>query len=122
MSGAPVIRDSDGAVAGVVSGRYNSADGWLAGTVWVARTEDLAVLLDGIADVTMKQPPLAGPVDLLLTVTGDRVRLTGPGIDVAADHGGVRAGLAEAVNETRRSRARVGLPVRAQARDPGARR
>ena len=41
MSGAPVIRDSDGAVAGVVSGRYNSADGWLAGTVWVARTEDL---------------------------------------------------------------------------------
>ena len=69
MSGAPVVRDSDGAVAGVVSGRYNSADGWLAGTVWVARTEDLAVLLDGIAEVTMRQPPLAGPVDLLLTVT-----------------------------------------------------
>ena len=55
MSGAPVIRDSDGAVAGVVSGRYNSADGWLAGTVWVARTEDLAVLLNGIAEVTMRQ-------------------------------------------------------------------
>ena len=81
MSGAPVIRDSDGAVAGVVSGRYNSTDGWLAGTVWVARTEDLAVLLNGIADVTMQQAPLAGPVDLLLTVTADRVRLTGPGID-----------------------------------------
>ena len=63
MSGAPVIRDSDGAVAGVVSGRYNSPDGWLAGTVWVARTEDLAVLLDGIAGVTMGQPPLAGPAD-----------------------------------------------------------
>ena len=119
MSGAPVIRDSDGAVAGVVSGRYNSADGWLAGTVWVARTEDLAVLLDGIAEVTMQQAPLAGPVDLLLTVTADQVRLTGPGIDVAADHGGVRPGLAEAVNETRRSRARVSLPVRSQARDPG---
>jgi hypothetical protein len=29
MSGAPVIRDSDAAVAGVVSGRYNSADDWL---------------------------------------------------------------------------------------------
>ena len=77
MSGAPVIRDSDGAVAGVVSGRYNSTDGWLAGTVWVARTEDLAALLDGIAEVTMMQPPLAGPVDLLLAVTEDRVRLTG---------------------------------------------
>ena len=55
----------------------------------------------------MRQAPLAGPVDLLLTVTADRVRLTGPGIDVAADHGGVRPGLAEAVNETRRARARV---------------
>jgi len=55
MSGGPVICDGDGAVAGVVSGRYNSADGWLAGTVWVARTEDLAVLLDGIAEVTMRQ-------------------------------------------------------------------
>ena len=115
MSGAPVIRDDDGAVAGVVSGRYHSADGWLAGTVWVVRTEDLAVLLDGIAEVTMRQPPLAGPVDLLLAVTGDRVRLTGPGIEVAADHGGVRSGLAEAVNETRRSRAQISLPVRGAA-------
>ena len=115
MSGAPVIRDDDGAVAGVISGRYNSADGWLTGTVWVARTEDLAVLLDGIADVTIKQAPLAGPVDLLLMVTADRVRLTGPGIDVAADHGGVRSGLADAINEARRTRAQVGLPVRSPA-------
>ena len=114
MSGGPVIRDSDGAVAGVVSGRYNSADGWLAATVWVARTEDLAVLLDGIAAVTMRQPPLAGPVDLLLTVTADRVQLTGPGIEVAAGHGGVRPGLAEAVNETRRSRDQVRPLVRSQ--------
>jgi len=115
MSGAPVIRDDDDAVAGVVSGRYNSTDGWLEGTVWVARTEDLAVLLDGIAEIPMKQPPLAGPVDLLLTVTNDRVRLTGPGIEVAAAHGGVRSGLAEAVNETRRSRAQISLPVRGPA-------
>jgi tetratricopeptide (TPR) repeat protein len=115
MSGAPVIRDSDGAVAGVVSGRYNSADGWLAGTVWVARTEDLAALLHGLTEVTMQQVHYAGPVDLLLLVTGDRMRLTGPGIDLSAAHGGVRAGLAEAVNEARRDRARVSLPVRAQA-------
>jgi hypothetical protein len=115
MSGAPVIRDSDGAVAGVVSGRYNSADGWLAGTVWVARTEDLAALLHDLTDVTMQQVPSAGSVDLLLLVTGDRVRLTGPGVDAAAAHSGVRSGLAEAVNEARRDRARVSLPVRAQA-------
>ncbi len=115
MSGAPVVRDTDGAVVGVVSGRYNTSDGWLAGTVWVARTEDVAALLDGIADVMVEHAPLAGPVNLLLAVTGDTVRLTGPGIDVTADHGGVRAGLAEAVNEARRARARVGLPARGPA-------
>jgi tetratricopeptide (TPR) repeat protein len=120
MSGAPVIRDSDGAVAGVVSGRYNSADGWLAGTVWVIRTEDLAALLAGIADVAVRQPPLAGAVDVLLTVAASRVQLTGPGIEVAADHRGVRSGLAEAVNETRRSRSRLSLPTRSQEKTPAA--
>ena len=45
-------------------------------------------------------------------MAGGRVQLTGPGIDTAADHGGVRPGLAEAVRETRRSRGQVGLPVR----------
>ena len=114
MSGAPVICDSDGAVAGVVSGRYNSPDGWLAGTVWVARTEDLLPLLDGLASVTMRQMSLAGPVDLALEVTSERVRLSGAGIDVSAPHGGVRFGLAEAVNEARRERTRTGLAVRAE--------
>ncbi len=94
MSGAPVICDSDGAVAGVVSARYNSPDGWLAGTVWVARTEDLLPLLDGLASVTMRQMSLAGPVDLALEVTSDRVRLSGAGIGVSAPHGRVRFGLA----------------------------
>lgn len=45
MSGAPVVCERDGFVAGVVTGRYNSADGWLAGTAWVSRTEDLRDLL-----------------------------------------------------------------------------
>ena len=56
--------------------------------------------------------PLAGPVDLVLTVTGGQVRLAGGGVDASAGHGGVRAGLAEAVNEARRARDRAGLPVR----------
>ena len=120
MSGAPVIRASDGAVAGVVSGRYNTADGWLAGTVWVARTEDLLPLLDGVAEVGFRQPPLAGAVDVLLTVTAAQVQLTGAGISVTADHGGVRPGLEEAVHESRRARARAGLAARAQA-GPGQR-
>jgi hypothetical protein len=51
MSGAPVVRDTDAAVIGLVSGRYNSADGWLVGNVWVARTEDLVPLLGQFADI-----------------------------------------------------------------------
>ena len=41
MSGAPVRRLADDVVVGVVSARYNSADGWLRDSVWVARTEHL---------------------------------------------------------------------------------
>src|SRR2546429_434050 len=51
MSGAPVVRTADGAVVGIVSARYNSADGWLRDSVWVARTEDLRHLLAGLTDV-----------------------------------------------------------------------
>lgn len=43
MSGAPVLAGQ--MVIGVVSARYNSADGWGRDSVWVARTEDLAPLL-----------------------------------------------------------------------------
>jgi hypothetical protein len=55
MSGAPVRRLSDDAVVGVALGRYNSADGWLAGSVWVAHTERLGSLL--------RQPPLNRRLD-----------------------------------------------------------
>jgi tetratricopeptide (TPR) repeat protein len=112
MSGAPVIRDSDHTVVGVVSGRYNSPDEWLAHSVWVARTEDLMPLLAGLADLTLTEPPYADAVDLLFTVTADRVRLTGPGLDVSAPHGGVRPGLVNALDEARRARARTGQASR----------
>ena len=115
MSGAPVIHDGDGTVVGVVSGRYNSVDGSLAGTVWVARAEDLAALLEGITDVVIERPLPAGPADLMLEVSGDRVRLAGAGTDVSAGHSGVRPGLEEAVHEIRRARARAGLPARTEA-------
>jgi len=110
----PVIRTSDGTVAGLVSGRYNSVDGWLAGTVWVVRTEDLAALLNGVTAIAVKELLMAGPVDLLLTVAESTVQLTGTGLNVIADHGGVRPGLLEAVQEMRRSRSRSGLAVRAE--------
>ena len=45
MSGAPVRRSADDVVIGVVCARYNSDSGWLRDSVWVARTEDLALLV-----------------------------------------------------------------------------
>jgi tetratricopeptide (TPR) repeat protein len=64
MSGAPVRCLAGDQVAGVVSARYNSADGWLRGTVWVARTEDLAPLLADVAGagvVELARPGLVSP-------------------------------------------------------------
>ena len=46
--------------------------------------------------------------------------LTGPGTEISSEHSGVRSGLAEAVQEGRRERARTGLPVRADSTNPGA--
>ncbi|MFF0154529.1 tetratricopeptide repeat protein, partial [Micromonospora sp. NPDC005203] len=107
MSGAPVLRSSDRAVVGVVSGRYNSQDGWLAGAVWVSRVEDLSALLDGVASVVVEETvPANGLLDLVLTVSQSQVRLSGGGQDVTAAHRGVSPGLANALQDVRRERAR----------------
>jgi tetratricopeptide (TPR) repeat protein len=103
MSGAPVIRHSDNTVVGVVSGRYNPPDNWLAGTVWVARCEDLAPLMAGLCDITI-QEHAARAVDLVLTVSGDRVRLTGPGGAAEDAHSGVTPELADALRGLRGAR------------------
>ena len=55
MSGAPVVQGAD-VVVGMVSGRYNTVNGWFANNVWVVRTEDLSPLLAGIADVEITSP------------------------------------------------------------------
>jgi len=74
----------------------------------------IAAKLAGL-DIAAPAPsaaPVSGPVDLVLAVAGGQVRLAGGGVEVSAGHGGVRPGLIEAVNETRRARAQAGLPVR----------
>ncbi|MFC0027997.1 tetratricopeptide repeat protein [Micromonospora chaiyaphumensis] len=113
MSGAPVLRTSDRAVVGVVSGRYNSQDGWLAGAVWVSRVEDLSALLDGVASVIVEETvPANGLLDMVLTVSQSQVRLSGCGQDVTATHRGVSSGLANALQDVRRERARRRVVVR----------
>jgi Trypsin-like peptidase domain len=57
MSGAPVCLASGDGVVGVVSERYNSADGWLRDSVWVARTEDLVPLLAGLSTIEVTAAP-----------------------------------------------------------------
>ena len=106
MSGAPACRLDDGAVVGVISARYNSADGWLRDAVWVARTEYLEHLLSGIAPVEIQRPALGAVVDLLLAVTDHEVRLTGPAaLNTVGPHRGAGSGLISAVDEVRRARA-----------------
>ena len=108
MSGTPVIRMVDGVVVGVVSGRFNSRDGWLHDAVWVARCERLRTLCADIAPLMLDATPQLAPIDLELTVDSKRVRLAGQGVDVSASHGGESAGLTNAADETRRARANAG--------------
>ncbi|MFB9834781.1 trypsin-like peptidase domain-containing protein [Actinoallomurus acaciae] len=71
MSGAPVLRLTDGTVLGVVSARYNSANGWLRDTVWIARTEDLTALVRGIPGLTVaRRLTLHDEVGAVLEVRG----------------------------------------------------
>ncbi|WP_431957881.1 tetratricopeptide repeat protein [Nocardia lijiangensis] len=107
MSGGPVRRLSDDFVIGVVSQRYNAADGWLRDSVLIARVEDLQPLLEGIAGIEVTgPPPLTAAVDVVVTVTDTGVRLHGAGIDVTAAHSGIRSGLAGAMTDVHRERAR----------------
>ncbi|MDR1999556.1 MAG: CHAT domain-containing protein [Frankiaceae bacterium] len=115
MSGAPVVHGTS--VIGVVSQRYNSADGWERDSAWVATTEDLQRLLQDVEPVPLARRRLDGPVELTLSVQDAQVRLTGPGLDVPAPHAGPSAELTAALWQFTASRARLaaarGAPVAA---------
>ncbi|MFF0819218.1 serine protease [Micromonospora haikouensis] len=79
MSGCPVIRGVDNAVIGVLSGRYNSVDGWSHGRVWISRVESLLPLIPPGVSVPLQQVPVpAVPTGVsALTVSElDRISLT----------------------------------------------
>nr|WP_232541407.1 tetratricopeptide repeat protein [Nocardia bovistercoris] len=108
MSGAPVRRLSDDVVIGVVSQRYNAADGWGRDSVWTARIEDLRSLLGEPSEIAVVRPPSpTSAADVVLTVTDDRVRLRSNGTDVSAAHTGVRPGLLNAIADVRSERTRL---------------
>ncbi|WP_159072268.1 trypsin-like peptidase domain-containing protein [Streptomyces sp. CMB-StM0423] len=105
MSGAPVRQRSDDSVVGVVSARYNTADGWLANSVWAGRADDLRTLC-------------AGRVDL------DASRWAGFPATAAAAGGGAAAAVAEDMLRKRRDDPVIEVrtesaPVPAPGREPG---
>ena len=104
MSGAPVRRLSDDAVVGIISARYNTADGWGRDSVWVARCEDLAALLEDISPIAIGDKPLTGPIDLVITVDQEAVTLEGPGLHIKEKHRGVTPSLTNAIADLRRDR------------------
>lgn len=108
MSGAPVQRQGDNYVLGVVSARYNSADGWLRDSVWVTRSEDVQALLRSTVDIHLDAPLLSpDSFDLTLTVDDSQVSLLGPHVDVSALHQGITPALRDALADVHRERARV---------------
>ncbi|MEU7798845.1 tetratricopeptide repeat protein, partial [Micromonospora arborensis] len=108
MSGGPVRRLDDDAVVGVVSGRYNSADGWLAGSVWVARVEDLLPLLTDVEHAPTKGALwTTTTLALTLDIGESQTRLSGSGVQAAADHDGMSIALADAVNRLRFARTQL---------------
>ncbi|MGI9098560.1 MAG: S1 family peptidase [Solirubrobacteraceae bacterium] len=79
MSGAPVRRQADDVVVGVVSGRYNSTDGWLRDSVWVARCERVEALCTDLAAPELERAGVADALEVVLRVDERRVWLSGAG-------------------------------------------
>jgi tetratricopeptide (TPR) repeat protein len=105
MSGAPVRVIKSDVVVGVVSGRYNSADGWLRDSVWIARIEDLEPLLRDLAPGRIQRMASgSGPSAATFIVDERQVRLTAEGLSAQGAHQGVSRSLAERVRDLRRHR------------------
>jgi Trypsin-like peptidase domain len=77
MSGCPILRNTDNAVLGILSKRYNTADGWSRGRIWISRIEDLEPLLAGLVQVAIErtQPKLSVESSWLTATSIDRRRL-----------------------------------------------
>jgi hypothetical protein len=77
MSGCPILRNVDYAVVGILSKRYNTADGWSPGRIWISRIEDLEPLLAGLAQVAIERtrPQLSAESSWLAATSIDRRHL-----------------------------------------------
>ncbi|WP_407562326.1 hypothetical protein [Streptomyces sp. 184] len=116
MSGAPVRQRSDDSVVGVVSARYNTADGWLANSVWAGRVDDLRALCAGRVDLDRGRWTgfaAAAGGGAAAAVAGDLLRKhrDGPVIDVRTEPGEPAAAAASAETGTGSGTGAADVPV-----------
>lgn len=76
MSGAPVIRAEDSTVVGLVTSRYNSADGWGRDTVWVVGGRAIEQFCRPVVGSLLPTPPApTRAVHVVLRPTRETVSL-----------------------------------------------
>ena len=122
MSGAPVIRDKDSTVVGLVTGRYNSADGWGQGIVWVVGGRAIEQFCRPVVGSLLPPPPApTRTVHVVLRPTRETVSLVCEklGISEAAPCIGARSRLFLASECLRLARKGLADARRSGARAPG---
>ena len=122
MSGAPVIRDKDSTVVGLVTGRYNSADGWGQGIVWVVGGRAIEQFCRPVVGSLLPPPPVpTRTVHVVLRPTRETVSLVCRklGISEVAPYPGARSRLFLASERLRLARKGLADARRSGARAPG---
>ena len=122
MSGAPVIRDKDSTVVGLVTGRYNSADGWGQGIVWVVGGRAIEQFCRPLIGPLLPPPPApTQAVHAVLRPTRETVSLVCRklGISEAEPCRGARSRLFPASERLRLARRGLVEARRSGKRAPG---
>ena len=122
MSGAPVIRDKDSTVVGLVTGRYNSADGWGQGIVWVVGGRAIEQFCRPVVGSLLPTPPApTQAVHVVLRPTRETVSLVCKelGISEIAPYPGARSRLFLASERLRLARRGLVEARRSGKRAPG---
>ncbi|WP_053586758.1 tetratricopeptide repeat protein [Actinomyces sp. oral taxon 414] len=122
MSGAPVIRAEDSTVVGLVTSRYNSADGWGRDTVWVVGGRAIEQFCRPVVGSLLPPPPApTQAVHVVLRPTRETVSLVCEelGISEIAPCRGARGRLFPASERLRLARRDLVEAQRSGKQTPG---
>ena len=122
MSGAPVIRAKDNTVVGLVTSRYNSADGWGQGIVWVVRSRTIEQFCRPLISPLLPPPPApTQAVHVVLRPTRETVSLVCRklGISEAEPYPSARSRLFPASENLRLARKGLAEARRSGKQTPG---